>query len=74
MSVIILMSLIFVYLCGTKASTFHVDFLVGKFGFLSKNLSFYFPDPFFIRAAELLGQMDIDGRKVEKKKYGLFSL
>jgi hypothetical protein len=24
------------------------------------------PKPFFIRAAELLGQMDIDGRKVEK--------
>jgi hypothetical protein len=24
------------------------------------------PKPFFIRAAELFGQMDIDGRKVEK--------
>jgi hypothetical protein len=24
------------------------------------------PKPFFIRAAEFLGQMDIDGRKVEK--------
>jgi hypothetical protein len=24
------------------------------------------PKPFFIRAAALLGQMDIDGRKVEK--------
>jgi hypothetical protein len=24
------------------------------------------PKPFFIRAAELLGQMDIDGRKMEK--------
>jgi hypothetical protein len=24
------------------------------------------PKPFYIRAVELLGQMDIDGRKVEK--------